>query len=306
MKEARAKELKLFLLLIPIFAVISISGCSNTTGPTFGNGVSILNWEPTFSSVESGDNLQLRIRIQNQGEVTAKNVRAFLTGINIDEWGFFGSNPSNFNELLPPDRVQGTEGQEKQDTFSLVAPRLPKGTTQTYSPQVRLYYDYKTTAVKAITLVNENELKRLQDQGQTLTSTDTKVSSGPLKVTVNTGKFIKARETGFLYTNKFPITIDIQNVGGGVVSYYNTPQDDYKVSVKLEFPSRLTNLDCGTFFGNTIMLWKGQDASITCSVQISSPPLTTEEANIKVTLDYSYYIDRKTTVTVTGTDEGFF
>lgn len=306
MKGKHSPNLKFLLLLVPLLGTVLISGCTNTTGPTFGNGVTILNWEPTFSSVESGDSLQLRIRVQNQGEVTARNVNALLTGINVDEWGFGTGNAIMLYDLSPPDRVQNTAGQIKDSTFNLVAPRIPKGTQQQYSPQVRVFYEYKTTAIKSITLVNENELRRLQDQGKTLSSTDTKTSAGPLKVTVNTGKFIKARETGSYYTNTFPITIDIQNTGGGVVGRYNIPQDDYKVNVKIEFPSRLTNVDCGTFLGNYITLWKGQDASISCNVRISSPPIASEDENIKITLDYGYFTDSKTTVTVTGVQEGLF
>jgi hypothetical protein len=307
MKAKHSPNMKLFLLLVPLLGTVLISGCTTGGGgPTFGNGVVILNWEPTFSSVESNDNLQLRVRVQNQGEVTAKNVNAVLTGINVDEWGFGAGNAINFYDLSPPDRIQNTAGQIKQETFNLVAPKIPKGTQQQYSPQVRVFYEYKTTAIKSITLVNENELRRLQDQGKTLSSTDTVTSAGPLKVTVNTGKFIKAREAGSYYSNTFPITIDIQNIGGGVVGRYNMPQDDYKVKVDIVFPSRLTNVDCGTFLGNYITLWKGQDASISCNVRISNPPIASEDENIKITLEYGYYIDSKTTVTVTGTQEGWY
>lgn len=307
MKEKHSRNLKPLLLLVPILAVVAISGCTQSTGPTFGNGVTILNWEPTFSSVESNDQLQLRIRVQNQGEVTAKNVNAILTGINVDEWGGFGvGNAINFNDLSPPDRIQNTAGQIRESSFSLAAPKIPKGTTQQYSPQVRVFYEYKTTAIKSITLVNENELRRLQDQSKTLSSTDTVTSAGPLKVTVNTGKFIKARETGSYSSNTFPITIDIQNIGGGVVARYNMPQDDYKVNVAIEFPSRLQPIDCGTFLSNYVTLWKGQTASISCNLRISNPPLASEAANIKITLSYGYYIDSTTTVTVTGTEESFY
>jgi hypothetical protein len=150
------------LLLIPILGTVLISGCiTGGGGPTFGNGVVILNWEPTFSQVDSGDKLQLRLRVQNQGEAVAANVNPVLAGIDTSEWAT--STASSFitnSNLLPPDRVQGTSGEIREKIFDLTAPRLPKGTTQQYSPQVRVFYDYRTTAIKTITLVNENELKR--------------------------------------------------------------------------------------------------------------------------------------------------
>ena len=302
MKAKHSPNLKLLLLLIPILGTFLISGCTQSSGPTFGNGVTILNWEPTFSQVESGDRLQLRLRVQNQGEAIAVNVNPILTGIDTTEWGVAMINPFGINNnLLPPDRVQGTSGEIREKTFDLTAPLLPKGTTQQYSPQVRVFYDYRTTAIKTITLVNENELKRLQDQGKTLSSSDTKTSSGPLKVTVNTGKFIKARDTGSLFSNTFPITIDIQNVGGGVVSRFNMPQDDYKVGIEIKWPSKLSPdaFGCGNA-GNNVVLWKGQSASLTCNVRISNPPLTNEDTNIQVILNYGYYVDSTTTITVVG------
>ncbi len=308
MKSKRSPNLKLILLLIPIAAVVATSGCTgNSSGATFGTGVTILNWEPTFSAVESGDSLQFRIRVQNQGEVTANNVNAVITGITPEDWGVSG-NAANFATLVPPDRVRNTEGEIRQETFDAVAPNLPKGTTQTFTPQVRVFYSYTTTASKLITVVNEGELKRLQDKGQTLSSKDTVSSAGPLKVTVNAGKFIKAKEAGFSYSRTFPITIDIQNVGGGVVSSQGTSTNDYKIkNFQVTAPSRLSIscLNSGGFYGSSIALWKGQTATVTCNVNIGQAPLASEEANIKVVLEYDYYIDSSTTVSVTGVDEGY-
>jgi hypothetical protein len=304
------KNQKALLLILPLLAAVMVSGCTGSgTGVTIGNGMAILNWEPTYSSVESGDELQLRIRIQNQGEAIAKDVRAVLSGINLEDWNgrWARGEEIDIGDLLPPDSIQGTQGQVAQDTFDIVAPDLPKGTTQQYNPSIRIYYDYKTNAAKQITLVNENELKRLQDKGETISSTDTKTSAGPLKVTVTTGKFIKARESGSYYSNTFPITIDIQNVGGGVVSYQDHPEDDYKVDIDMDYPSsRLRLLDCKEVDDGYFTLWKGKDASITCNMQITYPPLSTEENNIKIYLDYEYYVDSRTTIAVTGNEEGYY
>jgi hypothetical protein len=256
--------------------------------------------------VESGDNLQLRIRVQNQGELTASNVNAVITGIVPDEWRV-SLNQANFGDLAPPDRVQNTAGQIKQETFDAVAPNLPKGTTQQFTPQIRVFYTYRTTASKLITVVNDQELKRLQDEGKTLPSKDTTSSAGPLKVTINAGKFLKSKEAGLSFSRTFPITIDIQNIAGGVVSTQGTSVNDYKVKFAIQTPSRLA-IDCansGSFFSNIVTLWKGQTATITCNVRINSPPISSEEENIKVILDYDYYIDASTTVTVTGIQEGF-
>jgi hypothetical protein len=298
------KSQKLVLLILPLLAVVMISGCTGSGGATFGTGVTILNWEPTFSSVESNDNLQFRLRVQNQGEALALGVTPIITGIVPEDWGlaqYTGFGYGQSFDLEPPDRIQNTEGEIRQITFDVLAPDLPKGTTQTFTPQIRLYYNYETTASKLITLVNDQELKRLQDQGQTLSSKDTVSSAGPLKVTVNAGKFIKAREGGV--SRILPITVDIQNVGGGVVSTKGSSANDYKVALDVHTTSGRLGIDCtqSGIYGsnNVITLWKGQSATVTCLVQINSV-ISTEEANIQAILDYDYYIDASTTVTVTG------
>ncbi len=301
MKAKNSPNLKLLLLLVPIFAVVAISGCTGTTGPTFGNGVTILNWEPTFSSIESGDQVQLRIRVQNQGSMTAEGVTAILSGINIDDW-LGETDTKNLADLNPPNRVQNTEGEIAQETFDLVAPPLSLGLPAQYTPQIRVFYHYKTNAIKPITIVNENELRRLQDQGKTLPSGDTQTTAGPLKVNVVTGKFIKAR-TGGYSSNTFPITIDIQNVGGGVVSTLDHPEDDYLVDINIVEPPGLSIVDCGNFDMHQVQLWKGQTASITCNMHIDQLPFSSQEETVNLILEYNYYIDRSTTITVTGTLE---
>jgi len=308
------KSQKLVLLILPLLAVVMISGCTSTGGgATFGPGVVILNWEPTFSAVEEGDSVQFRLRMQNQGEVTATSVDPQIIGITPEDWqistysgGFLGSS-----ELVPPDRFRNTEGQIRQDTYDAVAPDLPRGTTQTFTPQIRVYYHYRTTASKLVTLVNDQELKRLQDKGQTLSSKDTISSSGPLKVTVNAGKFIKAKEMGGV-SRAFPISIEIQNVGGGVVSTRGASANDYQVGFNMPTTNsgRLNIGNCLTggssYAGSAVTLWKGQSATVTCTATISSSLLASEEVNMMIVLEYDYYIDASTSVTVTGNELGMF
>jgi len=85
--------LKLLVLILPVAAIIFVSGC--TTGPTgiaTGPGIVILDWAPDHASVESGDEVQLRLQVQNQGGEQADNVRGLITVISFgeDEWNFGG------------------------------------------------------------------------------------------------------------------------------------------------------------------------------------------------------------------------
>ena len=313
MKARHSQNRKIAFLILPLLAVVAISGCTGTSGgATFGPGVVILNWEPTFSAVEEGDNVQFRLRIQNQGEVLATAVDPQIIGITPEDWKM--SSYSGYmaqGELVPPDRYRNTEGEIRQDTYDAEAPDLPRGTTQTFTPQIRVYYHYTTTASKLVTLVNDQELKRLQDKGQTLSSKDTISSSGPLKVTVNAGKFIKAKEMGGV-SREFPISIEIQNIGGGVVSTRGASMNDYEVEFDIPTTNsgRLNIGNCmaggSAYGGSTVTLWKGQSATVTCTATISSSLLATEEVNMRIVLEYDYYIDASTSVTVTGNELGMF
>jgi len=338
MKGKQSKGMKTLLLILPLLAVVAISGCiGGGGGITLGNGVKILNWEPDFSSVESGDAVQLRLKAQNTGERDALSMQALLTGINPEEWKLQGGdNAKNFGNLKAPDKVQNVDGEQVQYAFKLTAPPLPRGVSQPYSANLRIYYGYHTLGVKQLTFVNENELRRLQDKGESLPSSDTTVTAGPLNVKINTGKFIKVRDSqsGLYssYSNTFPITIDIENTGGGVVSAMPNAWGaydkdlDYKVFVTLMFPNDL-DVNCKNILSSSYTpygftysdysygvysyggkevtgvaeLWKGQDTSITCDLKITGTPLTSQTENIIVRLFYIYYIDSKATITVTGT-----
>lgn len=312
--------LKLLVLLLPIVAVVAISGCTTGTGTgqASGPGIVILNWEPDHASVESDDDVQLRLKIKNQGGEQANFVSAVLTGITLggDEW-----YPKTGNlevpiktVMLPPNPRYGTEGEEATFIWELQAPILPEGITRTYTPGVRVLYDYTTTAVKPITLVNENELRRLIDTGGSIPTQPSQHSGGPLSVSVVTGRYIKVSESKMQIV---PITIHIENTGGGIPYYYGygastygIPEgDEYKVLLGIDLPPGLgfagtCNEFGGTSFtqGGTVLLWKGRNADVTCELQILNVPAFTEESSIKLYLTYGYAIDRSTTVSVKGTE----
>lgn len=312
--------LKLLVLLLPILAVVMISGCTTPGGgQASGPGVVILAWEPDHTSVESDDDVQLRLKVKNQGGEQAEMVSAVLTGITLggDEWFPKTGNlevPIQ-SILLPPNPRYGTEGEEATFIWELSAPLLPEGITRTYTPGVRVLYNYVTTAVKPITLVNEDELRRLIDTGGSIPSQPSQHSGGPLSVSVVTGKHIKVSNDNMQLV---PITIHIENTGGGIPFYYGStygasvygiPEEaEYYVSLAIELPPQLgfagkCNEFGGTGFtmGGNVLLWKGRSADVTCELNILSVPAFTEESSIKLYLAYSYAIDRSTMVSVKGT-----
>jgi len=307
--------LKLLVFILPIAAVVIISGCTGPSGGATGPGVVILNWEPDHTNVESFDDVQLRLKVQNQGGEEADNVRALLTTLTFggDEWGLKYGAPEELLKpyLLPPNPRYGTLGEEVTFIWELIAPSLPEGITQIYTPGVRVFYEYVTTGVKPITLVNENELRHIMDIGGSLPTQPSQHSAGPLSVSVITGKYIKVVEER---RKTFPITIHIENTGGGIPYWvgqgsmiYGIPEEsEYRVLLAVQLPPGLGFVTCieyagtGSMQGGIVQLWKGRNADVTCELEILTTPAVTQEGSIKLYLTYGYAIDRSASVTVKG------
>jgi hypothetical protein len=302
--------LKGILAAFPILAIIAISGCiTGTTGGATGPGIVITKWEPDFSYLESGQLLTLDLDVQNQGGEEAVDVEAVLTGIDLDEWDVESGSRTqeDMHDLSPANPEYNTQGETDTAQWVLEAPDLPEGIEQTYNPQIRVYYEYKTTATKPILLVNENELRRLAQSGQSLQTQAGQYSGGPLSITVTTGSQIRAPENR---DPSFPITIVLENTGGGVILKKNSgrqdadQEDDYIVELSIELPSGLSmESDCSEFRSRgEVKLSGGRQRSITCDVEFNNPPDIAEQKTIQILAEYDYYIDRTTSVTVKGVD----
>lgn len=299
--EAKPAAIR-YLLPVILILVLLASGCTSAGGGT-GPGVVILSFEPDFSSVESRDNVRLILRIQNQGGMEAESVEAELTGIDPTEWGVFTRTKQlgSAGKLISPRPEYGTEGEMDMTTWDLEAPDLAGTLTQTYNPSARVYYRYQTVATKPITLVNEDELRRLIQMGKSLSTKETAYTAGPLAVNIVTGKYIKSTDE---WGRTFPITIHIENAGSGAPSpkYRGFEKEDYPVNVRINLPNGLATVGgCQTY--QTIDLWKGKTYDFTCDLRITSAPHIAEERTIEVKLDYDYYVDATTSITVTGTGE---
>jgi hypothetical protein len=317
MSAKEAPMLKLMALVLPVLAVVLISGC--VTGPTGGGpGVIVLEWGVDNANVESRDDVQFRLSIQNQGGEEAQNVHAILTGVSfgLDEWMLMQGSEYELLEtsMVPPNPRYNTEGQTSEFIWHLEAPMLPEGITQTYTPGVRVMYDYVTTAVKPITLVNEDELRHIMDIGGSLPTQAGTHSNAPISVNVITGTSIKTSNDDPL-RRSFPITITITNSGGGIPYMYGqgylsqgiTEDIEYMALMAIQLPSGLGFAgDCGKYSGSgpyqgqPIQLWRGSEKKVTCELLIQNPPAVSTQETIKIWLSYGYAVDKATTVNVKG------
>jgi hypothetical protein len=291
-----------YSLPVLLILILLVSGCTTAGGGT-GPGIAILAFEPDFSSVESNDDVKLYLRVQNQGGMEAENVEAELTGIDPTEWGVFVKTKflGSAGTMIPPRADYGTEGETDTATWEHQAPNLAGTLTQTYNPSVRVYYTYQTVATLPVTLVDEDELRRLIQMGQSLPTRDTVYTAGPLSVNIITGKYIKSTDD---WGRTFPITIHIANIGPGSPGskLKGFDQEDYPVDVRINLPNGLgTAGDCQTY--QRIDLWKGRYYDLTCDLRITRAPSIAEERTIEVRLEYDYHLDASTAVTVTGTGQ---
>lgn len=328
MYAKNAAKLKL-LFVLPILAVIAVSGCTSGGGSVSGNGVVILDFRPDFLQVFSGDPVKLQVKVQNQGEARARDVKTELTGIDLTEWQTLGTSFMNENigDLLPFDPAANTAGETKINSFSLRAPVLAKGIRFVYTPIIKVSYDYATTAQKSITIVDQDELRRIQQQGGTLPTGSTTFTKGPLSVEIETENYVKTGGSGFSSEtfDIFPVHITITNLrvgngvpiadslglgGGGLFTDF-----DYPIRVRVTPPSGTTFVSSGlgghddcTSGEVTKDMWQGSTAEITCELEVNNPPSFREERLLMVEVLYRYQSEASTQLTVFGTQQpsGFF
>ncbi len=295
---------KMTLTILPVLAILLASGCVTgpSGGPT-GPGVVITKFEPDFSYMESGQRLILDLEVQNQGGEEATDVVAVLTGIDPDEWDLSSSKAEvDLHDLSPGNPEYNTLGETDTAQWELTAPELPQTIEQVYNPRVRVYYHYITTATKPITLVNENELRRLSQSGQSLPTQTGQQSAGPLSIDIITGNQIRVPENR---DPSFPITVVLENTGSGIIAPKDSePNEDYVVRLTIKLPDGLDlESDCSGFgSGEDIVLSGGRQRSITCEVDFRHLPDIAEQRTITVLAEYDYYIDRTTSVTVKGVE----
>lgn len=297
------------LFALFLVSAVIVSGCTQNTGA--GPGVVITEFEPDFAAsvVESGDAVQLRFRVQNQGGADATNVVARLFGIDPQDWGLGVTTDIPLGNLRSAVVTGETEGEESPSEFyQLIAPILPEGIRNTYNPQLRVYYGYQTNAKKSVTIVAEDELRRLEIDGLSIPSQPTEVSVGPLIVNVRLREIQRARSTFGL--RSFPLEIEIINSGGGFVSSINPSTQDGQILLQADLPIGLAfatdDPTCASLQGGAyVFLFANRDTTVVCDVEIISPPLVSEQREIIITLTYEYYIDSQPlNIPVVGTVRG--
>jgi len=310
-----------FLLLLCVIAIVPISGCiGGTTISTGGPGLAIETFKTSLDSIDSGERVGLQLEVRNQGGYNGQlgngvPVIAELMSIDPVEWGVTPSMVVDLGALLMPDTDSQTQGGLGKANWQLIAPMLKRGNDKSYELRARVFYPYETNVRKPVWFVTAEELRRIVQSGDALSSEAQTQSNGPVSVTVTTGNFVKANE---FKDSKFQLQINLDNVGGGQVR-----GEDYPVAISVEWPQWV--IPVGGYcpsqtqwimplyndvpmglqqpVGTFVTLWNGKSTDVTCEFSILDPPSSRTSGEFKVHIGYIYSVDGVTQLTVKGTEE---
>lgn len=283
------------LLVLSLFLIVLVSGCVGFGGGgvAYGTGVVIESFETDFPEVYSTENVNFNLKVRNTGSVSAEDVEARIVG--LEEWK--GNRAcGTVDEIIAPNPIYGTQGGTRTCLITLTAPEIPQGLSLTYYPTARVTYRYSTETVKIITIYPTQELKRLQDQGKALPIETESSTSGPISLDIQTKSPIRSFERSIT----FPITVNIENVGGGVVCLTNECHDSEtwnRVWVKID-PKDMDITECSSGWID-VTLWKGKSNTITCKLRAKSLLTSvSSKKTLKVIASYSYFFDKSIPITV--------
>ncbi|UCD03126.1 MAG: hypothetical protein JSV63_00630 [Candidatus Aenigmatarchaeota archaeon] len=279
--------------LLSLFLVVFISGCTipyfPTPAPATGNGVVIVDFEPELNTLYSEESTNFLVKIKNMGSFIADGeVR-----MDLGEWGeeCMTRQTKEFTDLLAPDPERGTEGEERVFSWRCSAPGIEEGLHIPYNPRAVVKYAYKTITSQSVTLLPTAELIALRNSGNSLPSEMESASQSPVSIDVQVNAPIRLRED----TNsvEFPVTIKVNNVGGGIVE-----GSIVRMDIDVEGLDVLHTQECYDN-GEAMNLWRGTSQTITCKMSANNVPAMTQ-ARIVVTAEYDYSVMATTHIEVIG------
>jgi len=287
---------RIIILLILLFCC----GCIEQRNVT-GFGTEITLFEPDFKQIESGEQVELFLDIENIGNSKATNVCAFLYGLifgaSKNDWKLKTNELQCISDLDGVDALTNTPGDIGFVSWLIEAPSIDY--KHSYDAKVRLFYSYKTTAATSISFINKEVKRQMEQSGKELPKqSEVKLSNSPIAVDIITDSPVVSGTD-----NDFVVKVKIENAGSGSVfnasaEYTEISSNDLNwLKMKVSSPG-LEQIDCPCFnkycdirlrsFGETIH-----------NCELKTPTVeTTDYKPVLVELEYGYYTDGSTTLTV--------
>jgi len=277
-------------------AAVVLSGCIGGGGGTGGTaGVVIDYFEPDISEIYSSEEVMFTAGVKNIGEENAENVELRLFGLGNDWTWDSGKTQQISGRLEKSDESEGIEGGTGEAQWVVTSPSGLK-VDNTYTANVRLSYDYETTARANVKVYDTDYLRSISEEAsdimqssgiETFTVTDAPIS---IELT-GLSKPLIYRESG----QKSSVTVLINNVGDG--KPYLDNENDLsvrvgKVTVDGEVISDVSNKD--------YRLPRSGKKSL--PVQFELPDIESYTTiPIEIELTYRYFVDSSTNIIVLKT-----
>ncbi len=318
MKSGNKKQLFSFLVLaLPLI----VSGCIGQGGEEESNvefsqtdGVVIKSFNSDISEIEEDTNFALQLHARNIGGSEATDVWAHVFG---QKWDVQSSVTSSDNGLTPvwqeigtleaPDRTIGIPGGEDFFDLTLTAPSIITDSTS-YTWRTRVYSKYATEGGASIGLMSIEEARRQREtQGISQESVTSFNSGGPVQVEFRTQQPFVIRDDD--EKEPVPVVLEINNVGGGTVFDPTKSSDEYgslefsdrnKVHVRFQGSS---DFSCpGDTVGDAVeVTLRDQSTTLRCTLNVLKADIAPQsDLPVEVQLDYGYYVEDSTSVTVTS------
>ena len=276
-------------LLFVLFLIMLVLGCTGVSSG--GTGGISLSLSVTPVSIRDTQQALLTISLKNTGsEDTTPTIE--LYGFDMSEWE--DVDIPSVGILYAANKQIGYAAEEKEISFFLECiDQLPKGQVFAFEPHVRVCYDYKTTATSKIDVYSKEEFYREMPQERSISTKQTK---SPLQVSIDSKQPLVSGDTLLL-------DVTLTNTGGGIVTNEECNAEDFTLLNTVEsFNIEVNNEGCITDTDN-IFLKKGQSTQITIECGEITTENPKETKNIELELEYTYYLDAKTTLLVEGTSD---
>jgi hypothetical protein len=299
------------ITLCLLASIVIISGCTigGGDGTQGTDGISIKDFAFDYSPIYAQDQIGLSLELQNVGGQTGTVNKITLFGADINQgcpttnvlqWctnDQITQTPSN-EDLIPPDTSTGMEGETAFYTWTLTAPKSVQAPTS-YDFQLRTDYSYKTVYTGTLQLVSEDYLRTLpSDQRDTLVKTGgitgSSVTGGPMSIVAASGRHFIVRSGA---QDQRKIKFKVTNVGSGF-PYNGVASGDTLYQIRITNPIGFDSLNGISTCDATVPLSRGKTGIFECKFTPSASITNKLDKQVQFTLEYEYYTDSVTSVTV--------
>ena len=304
--------------LILLTLIVVVSGCADNTESgdvtvSQTEGVAIEGFSASPSEIFEGQLTTLELQLRNVGGSEAENVvaRLFNRGFQGDgTWNIQGDGGSvddlknvYFGTLSGPDPQTDAPAISVPRTWNLEAPDLEVSQSNPYDFNARVFYQYSTTAGTDIQVMSND---RYNELGTSRSQPSLDNTGGPLQVEVRTRTPIVFTSTG-QDTQPVPVRVVVTNEGSGTPflqsayedeSYDVSEEDLERVDIEIEAAGNSVSFDSNEA---TVQMVNGEGVnSFTMNVERVSSQDIQQTVPLSVNVDYGYYQDTSTSVTVNG------